>query len=103
MHRFFTWLFGGTTVREHDNDALLALTKQIVHLGTQLEALSDRHERLRVDFIAFRGRVYAWKGKELPAETPQEAPEQLPLNDPRLTKEQLRARLLKPGKPFKHN
>jgi len=96
-------LFGGTRVTEHDNEALLALTKQVLHLGSELEQLTDRHESLRNQFIAFRGRVYAWKGKEADEEPPQPSPEQLPLNDPRLTKEQLRARLLKPGKPFKHN
>jgi len=98
----FRWFRRSAAVSESENAALVALTKQVLHLGAVVEQLRDDLETHKVVFASFRGRVYAWKGHEIPSE-PQEKPQELPLDDPKVTKAELRARLLKPGKPFKHN
>lgn len=91
-----------TQVDERLSPVVQQLHTALVATRNELSDVKDEVERLRVAFNSFRGRVYAWKGHELPAEQPTE-PAELPLNDPRVTKAELRARLLKPGKPFKHN
>jgi len=98
----FRWFRRSTRVAEVESDAVLALTKQVLQLGAVVSQLRDDLELHKVRFSAFQGRVYAWKGHEIPPE-PSQTAQELPLNDPRVTKAELRARLLKPGKPFKHN
>lgn len=78
------------------------LADAIVSLHSRVATLEERLEATQVEFRRFRGRVYAWKGHEIAPETPAE-PGELPLTDPRVSKAELRSRLLKPGKPFKHN
>jgi len=101
--RVLQGLFTGSTQVDESQAAFLkALHRATTDLGNRQQDLEDRLERLEVELKRFRGRVYAWKGHELPAEQPTE-PAELPLTDPRVTKQELRARLIKPGKPFKHN
>lgn len=101
--RVLRGLFTASTQVSESSDAMCAaLARQILDLDARIQALEERLEGTQVELRRFRGRVYAWKGHELPAEAPQTSQE-LPLTDPKVTKEELRARLLKPGKPFKHN
>lgn len=106
LRTLFSRLFTGSTqVSEHPSDALIALVKQVAHLNERIEALEDAQAADRASVRRQFGRVYAWKRFD-PVEddaTPPEKPQEKPLTDPTLTKQELRARLLKPGKPFKHN
>lgn len=89
-------LFTGSPQSEGaTEDAVLRLTQQVMRLGRELEVLQNVVEDRYAQFHAFRGRVYAWK-RFAPPEASEEAPakpDELPLNDPRLTKDQLRQRL----------
>jgi hypothetical protein len=99
----FQRLFTGSAQPDESLSAFVkALHTSQVAARNELEEVRDEVERLKAAFNSFRGRVYAWKGRELPPEAP-EKPAELPLSDPRVSKAELRARLLKPGKPFKHN
>lgn len=101
--RVLRGLFTGSPQVSHSlDDAVRALHTAVVSCRNEIDDLKDAVERQRVALNTFRGRVYAWKGAELPPD-PSEKAQDRPLNDPALTKAELRARLLKPGKPFKHN
>lgn len=92
---------GNAQVSEATHDAVVRLTEQVMHLGRRLESLEALVDDHHAQFNSFRGRVYAWKRFE-PAPEPPPAPQELPLSDPRVSKAELRSRLLQPGKPFKH-
>ena len=77
-------LFKRTRVVEHITNA--DVLKQVLELREQLEWVKAQH-------LSLRGRVYALWGKEEP-EKPQGP---LDLQDPRLTKPQLRAALAARG------
>lgn len=98
LHRLFT----GSSHAEVQDDAVVMLAKQVRNLGLRVEQLETELSDTKAQLQAFRGRVYAWKRFE-PAPEPPTEPAELPLTDPRVTKQELRSRLLKPGKPFKHN
>lgn len=110
MHRLFQWIFRSPTVRPATAEDLQAVVAPVLQRCAQLEqrlaALEDDHVRLDLAFNSFRGRVYAWRKWEPEPKPAAGAPEesiQLPNTDPRVTKAELRSRLLKPGKPFNHN
>lgn len=104
IHRLFT----PKATPESMQDAVTRLTGMVTRLGRSLEDLSDEHEKLKTRYRAFEGRVYAWKRRELePMPGTQEAQEPLGLQDPALTKAQVKQRLLEagrlvPGKAPKH-
>lgn len=112
MHSLFRRLFARPATAD-DLRALLkpaeeraaALEKRCAELESALRAWAEAHERLDLAFNSFRGRVYAWKKWEPRDEQPPagtQTPQELPLSDPRVSKAELRARLIKPGKPFPH-
>lgn len=76
--------------------ALISLRQQLDNTRDELEALRAQHTKLR-------GRVYALWGKSNgPTDDSETTQEALGLQDPRLSKAELRARLLPHGKRFKH-
>jgi len=74
----------------------------LVSLRQQLDNTRDELEALRAQHLKLRGRVYAIWGKGSDPAEGAETAQELPINDPRLTKDQLRARVLPHGKRFKH-
>lgn len=105
MHSFFTKLFARPATADDIQALVKPLQQRCDELENAVRQWADAHERLDLAFNAFRGRVYAWRKWEPKEDQPAagtETPKELPLSDPRVTKEQLRARLLKPGKPFPH-
>jgi len=90
LHRLFT----GETAAD------VTLARMVVDLGRRVEALEEQRIRDFESFRSFRGRVYADK-RWTPPEEPS-APTDL--NDPRLTKQQVKAALAARGalKPKDH-
>lgn len=82
-------------------EAVTRLTQMVSRLGRELESLQLMHETLKQRYMSFEGRVYAWKRREIPLPG-DEKPAELPLSDPRVPIAEVRARLLKPGKPVNH-
>lgn len=81
------------------------LMSVVMTLKRQQEALRDDLELAVARIRKTEGRVYALWGRKKPElfeQAEPEAPGATPLTDPRLTKDQLRARLLPHGKRFKH-
>lgn len=101
MHSLFRRIFARPATAEDVRDVIGPLQKRVAELENAVRLWADAHERLDLAFNSFRGRVYAWRKWEPATETP-EKPVERPLSDPSLTKEQLRSRLLKPGKPYPH-
>jgi len=65
----------------------------------RLEQVEAAYQQLLAQHRALRGRVYALWGRESDrAEAPETSRDALPLNDPRLTKAEVRQRLLAAGK-----
>lgn len=98
---------GSPQVRESHDEEFVKLAKQILRLSGEMELLRQEVSDHKAAFNVFRGRVYAWKRFEPPPEAPEE-PKERSLSDPRLTKAEVKARLLEagklvPGRPFKHN
>jgi len=94
MHRLFS-------DPADQSEALVRLTSIVSRMGRELEAVQEELRAHKARYGAFEGRVYAWKGRDLPA-SPLEKPGELPLSDPRVPIAEVRARLLKPGKPVNH-
>lgn len=120
MHRFFTRLFARPAtvddvkaifaLMEHRMDAMEAaqrdLETRVHHCDLRSKEAAAEIERVESALDTFRGRVYAWKRWTPPEEEQPpagtQAPQELPLTDPRVSKAELRARLIKPGRPFPH-
>jgi hypothetical protein len=79
-------------------ERVTALEQRTSQLENALRQWAEEHERLNLAFNSFRGRVYAWRKWE----PEQQEPKQPDLADPKLTKAELRARLITPGKPYPH-
>lgn len=90
IHRLFT-------SKPTDDDELLRLIADVRRLGRRVETLEDELAAEKARRRSFEGRVYAWKGKEIDPEPPEKARDALPLNDPRLTKAEVKARLAASG------
>jgi len=74
----------------------------LVSISRRLDAMADSIEANYAAHRSLAGRVHRLWGKGGdPIEAPQ-TPAELPLSDPKLTKAELRARLLPHGKRFKH-
>jgi len=78
------WPFKRTRVVEHVTNQ--DVMKRLIDLEARLEHLSAQH-------VSLRGRVYALWGKG----TPEEPATPTDLNDPRLTKAQVKAALVARG------
>lgn len=105
MHRLFRRLFARPATSDDVRALVTPLEKRCAELENAVRAWAEAHERLDLAFNSFRGRVYAWKKWEPKDEQPvagTQTPSELPLSDPRVSKAELRARLIKPGKPFPH-
>jgi len=103
------WPFKRNAVRAMTESELVQV---ISKLQTRVMGLEDRLEALDGQHRSLRGRVYALWGKEPPhtdaAPAAGGSPAssgggELSLTDPRLTKDQLRHRLIRPGKPYPHS
>lgn len=86
LHRLFTG--------EDTTD--VRLVRMVADLGARLTQLEERVLSNQESFRSFRGRVYADKRWGAPKE-PGEPQETLDLNDPRLTKAQVKAALVARG------
>lgn len=97
----FKWLQKALTVRETTSADVMGTLMQ---LKRQHETIVDELELTKARLRKTEGRVYALWGKKRPDlfEGTEEAAAPTSLSDPRLTKDQLRARLLPHGKRFKH-
>ena len=105
MHSLFRRIFVRPATAEDVRSVIGPLEKRVAELENAVRAWADAHERLDLAFNSFRGRVYAWRKwepEQQDAAKPQEKPGELPVTDPRVTKAELRSRLIKPGKPFPH-
>lgn len=91
------WPFKKRTARV-DNATASDLFDVLRQYKKDIELLREDHETLKAQHLKLRGRVYAQFGKGVD----DNADQPLDLNDPRLTKDQLRAALLPHGKRFKH-
>lgn len=84
-----------------DRDLVESLTKLNRDLQNHVDTLTEALDRLRAEHLKLRGRVYALWGA---GRDPEEAQEPTSLQDPRLTKAQVRAALhargqLRPQEP----
>lgn len=98
VRAFFRWLLTGSAQVPPSNAHLVQSISVVARQVAQLQGELEDH---KAQYNSFRGRVYAWKRFDEPPE-PQEKVQELPLSDPRVPISVVRARLLKPGKPFKH-
>lgn len=110
MHRLFKRFWARPATSDEVRSIVHPLETRVAALESALREWADAHERLDLAFNSFRGRVYAWrKWEPRHPDTPEppaertEKPQELPNSDPRVSKAELRSRLLKPGKPYPHN
>lgn len=87
----FSWF------RRSKNEANTALTMRVRVLEDTVELLKTALEEQKMEFRAFRGRIYGWKLNKLAPE-PSTEPQAGNLNDPRLSKQELRQRLAQEGR-----
>ena len=105
MHSLFRRIFARPATAEDVRSVIAPLEKRVAELENAVRLWADAHERLDLAFNSFRGRVYAWKKWEPQPDPPAAAPTkpvEPSLSDASLTKDQLRSRLLRPGKPYPH-
>lgn len=108
MHSFFRRFFtpeARPATAEDVRSVIAPLEKRVAELENAVRLWAAEHERLDLAFNTFRSRVYGWRKwepKEEPALKPPQTPSELPVSDPRVTKAELRSRLIKPGKPYPH-
>jgi hypothetical protein len=86
------WLFRRTKVRPITDADVFEALRQV---KSEVAALRDEHDKLVAQHLSVRGRVYALWGKKGAPEEPS-APSNL--NDPALTKAQVRAALIAQGR-----
>lgn len=109
MNRLIRRLLGLGDATDDVASYVRRLSEVVRDQKTQLDRLQEEHEKLFLQFKSFRGRVYAWRKWGEPETPPENAPKppppvsELPLSDPRVPIAQVKARLLKPGKPYNHN
>lgn len=101
MHSFFRRFWARPATADDVRKIIGPLEERVEQLEQACRAWAEAHERLDLAFNSFRGRVYAWRKWE-PVDKGPESPQERGNSDPSLTKAELRARLLKPGKPFPH-